>query len=91
MNWWHSQWFATWLKLARGLVLLALCVSAHASQIIGNGIHRIGTLSNSFAHIDGTDTRVDVDIAIIDTGIQLTHPDLNVYTNVTAERKQPHG
>lgn len=81
--WHNSVWFKRWLTIARGLALLALCVSAQASQIVDFGIHRIGTLSNSFAHIDGTDTRVDVDIAIIDTGIQLTHPDLNVYTNVT--------
>src|SRR5216117_170458 len=27
--------------------------------------------------------RVNVDIAIIDTGIDLTHPDLNVYRNIT--------
>ena len=27
--------------------------------------------------------QVDVDIAILDTGISLTHPDLNVYRNVS--------
>src|SRR5262249_11441352 len=39
---------------------------------------RIGDLANPTAAIDGTDTRVNVDVAVIDTGVDLTHPDLNV-------------
>jgi subtilisin len=31
------------------------------------------------AQIDGIDGRVDVDVAVIDTGVDLSHPDLNVY------------
>ncbi|HEU4682194.1 MAG TPA: S8 family serine peptidase, partial [Gemmatimonadales bacterium] len=34
---------------------------------------------NKIANIDGKDTRVNVDVAVIDTGIDYTHPDLNVY------------
>jgi subtilisin len=45
------------------------------------GVQRIGTASNPQAQIDGIDQRVNVDIAIIDTGISLTHPDLNVFAN----------
>jgi len=52
-------------------------------QIIPTGIRRIGADVSPAAKIDGIDERVNADIAIIDTGIDLTHPDLNVYRNVT--------
>ncbi len=43
------------------------------------GVDRIDADLNATADIDKTDdARVDVDIAIIDTGIDLDHPDLNV-------------
>jgi len=48
------------------------------SQTISTGISRIGSTTNSIKSGDGQGS-VDVDIAIIDTGIDLTHPDLNVY------------
>jgi hypothetical protein len=51
------------------------------SQVVPTGVQRIGTLSNSFAHILSNTNAVNADIAIIDTGIDLTHPDLNVSTN----------
>jgi subtilisin family serine protease len=38
-----------------------------------------GTLSNQFGELDFS----NVDIAILDTGISLDHPDLNVYKNVS--------
>lgn len=54
------------------------------TQVIPTGIRRIGTLSNPYAHIgSGNTNRVNVDVAVIDSGIDLTHPDLNVFTNVT--------
>ncbi len=47
---------------------------------------------------DGDETDVDVDIAILDTGIDLDHPDLNVYKNFsvigingTGDDDQGHG
>ena len=49
------------------------------SQALPTGVDRIDTEVNATAAIDGVDERVDVDIAIIDTGIDLDHPDLNVY------------
>ena len=49
-----------------------------ASQSTPTGVERIGTLLNPVAAINGIDQRVDVDIAIIDTGIDMTHADLNV-------------
>ncbi len=45
------------------------------------GIQRIGALTHPVAKINGIDERVDVDVAIIDTGIDLDHPDLNVVAN----------
>lgn len=49
-----------------------------ASQTLPTGVERIDADLNPMANIDGRDDRVDVDIAIIDTGIDMTHPDLNV-------------
>ena len=48
------------------------------TQNIPTGIDRIDADLNPLANIDGVDERVDVDIAILDTGIDANHPDLNV-------------
>ena len=49
-----------------------------AAQTKPTGVRRVfGTLSPA-AQIDGVDQRVDADVAIFDTGIDPTHPDLNV-------------
>src|SRR5919106_172448 len=49
------------------------------AQTIPTGIQRIFAPGNPNLDIDGVDDeRVDVDVAIIDTGIDLDHPDLNV-------------
>lgn len=48
------------------------------SQRIPSGISRIGAPDSPAAGIDGVPDLMDVDIAIIDTGIDLKHPDLNV-------------
>src|SRR5207302_9335971 len=42
------------------------------------GVERIGTLESRTAKIDKIDERVNIDIAILDTGVQMDHPDLNV-------------
>ncbi|MGY1617214.1 S8 family serine peptidase [Geodermatophilus sp. SYSU D00691] len=52
------------------------------AQIVSNGVSRVGALSSRTARIDGRDQRVDVDIAVLDTGIQPDHPDLNVVGGV---------
>jgi len=52
-------------------------VQAHA-QTMPTGVNRIDAELNPIAGIDGVDDRVDVDVAIIDTGIDVDHPDLNV-------------
>jgi subtilisin len=46
------------------------------AQVIPTGITRIGTMANGFARINGMDERVNVDVAVIDTGIDPDHPDL---------------
>ncbi len=49
-----------------------------AAQDNPTGIERVFADSNPAIDIDGTDDfRVDVDVAVIDTGIDLQHPDLN--------------
>ncbi len=51
-----------------------------AAQTLPTGINRVDAELSPTARIDGIDERVDVDVAVLDTGIDLTHPDLNVYT-----------
>ncbi len=56
------------------------------SQAIPTGVSRTFAAGNSKLSINATDdARVDVDIAVIDTGIDAAHPDLNVFaqTNCT--------
>lgn len=52
------------------------------SQTVPTGIRRIGATANSLSQIDGVDDRVAINVAIIDTGIDTTHPDLNVVGGV---------
>jgi len=52
-------------------------------QLLPTGIDRIDADLSATAKIDGSDERVDADIAIIDSGIDLEHPDLNVVHNVS--------
>jgi len=49
------------------------------AQSIPTGIDRVDAELSPTANIDGLDDQVDVDVAVIDTGIDLDHPDLNVY------------
>jgi subtilisin len=49
------------------------------AQAAPTGIQRIFANANQKISIDGTDDwRVDVDVAVIDTGVDFQHPDLNV-------------
>ena len=47
------------------------------AQTIPTGVSRIGGRLSAVAAIDGSDQRVDADVAIVDTGIG-PHPDLNI-------------
>jgi subtilisin len=49
-----------------------------AAQGTPSNISRVGATRSPAAAIDGSDTRINADVAIIDTGIQPAHPDLNV-------------
>ena len=52
-----------------------------SAQSTPAGILRVGTLQNSDAKIDGVDERVNINVAVIDTGSG-PHPDLNVVGGV---------
>jgi subtilisin family serine protease len=51
-----------------------------AAQTTPTGIDRVDAELSPTARIDGADVRVDVDVAVLDTGVDLDHPDLNVNT-----------
>ncbi len=58
-------------------------LSGHFGAVTPTGIHRAFAPDNPYLTIDGTDDlRIDVDVAIIDTGIDFDHPDLNVVGRV---------
>jgi subtilisin len=58
------------------------------AQEVPTGIQRIFANSNSNLFINGTDDyRVDVDVAVIDTGVDFQHPDLNVVGGVDCTGK----
>ncbi len=63
----------------------------HASaQTMPTGIQRIFAPGNADIGIDGNDDfRVDVDVAVIDTGIDIQHPDLNVLGGVNCTVTNP--
>jgi subtilisin family serine protease len=50
-----------------------------STRTIPTGINRIDAEENATTDIDGTDERVDVDVAVLDTEGKSTHPDLNQY------------
>jgi subtilisin family serine protease len=52
------------------------------SQVIPSGIQRVG-LEKKINGSGIDSSNIDVDIAIIDSGIDLDHPDLNVFNNTT--------
>ncbi len=51
---------------------------AASAQSTPTGINRSNADASPTAAIDGADQRVDVDVAVIDTGVDLDHADLNV-------------
>ncbi|MFQ5523737.1 MAG: S8 family serine peptidase [Acidimicrobiia bacterium] len=64
-------------------------VSLYA-QTVPTGIQRIFADDNPNITIDGTDDkRIDVDVAVIDTGIDLDHPDLNVVASTNCSGGSP--
>ena len=66
------------------------------AQTLPTGIDRVEADLNAISNIDGIDDRVDVDIAILDTGVDTDHPDLNVFASnfcieTTPEDGHGHG
>ena len=62
------------------------------AQQIPTGIQRIFANGNGNLYIDGSDDfRVDVDVAVIDTGVDYEHPDLNVVGGVDCAGGGPFG
>lgn len=66
-------------------------VVAIAAQTLPTGVNRIDADLSATANINGIDDRVNVDIAIIDTGIDPKHPDLYFYKGVTILGAGPLG
>ena len=53
---------------------------AATAQTTPTGINRSDADLSPTAAVNGVDQRVNVDVAVIDTGVDLNHPDLNVNT-----------
>jgi hypothetical protein len=58
-------------------------------QTIPRGVRRIFAPLNPIAGINGSDERVNADVAIVDTGIDGTHPDLNVVGGYNCSTPNP--
>jgi len=65
-------------------------VKAYA-QTLPTGINRVEADLNSTASIDNVNNPLDVDIAIIDSGIDLNHPDINVFKYANCYKTNPAG
>ncbi len=61
------------------------------AQSTPTGVRRIGGTGNPIATIDGVDQRVNADVAIVDTGIDATHKDLNVVGGHNCSSSNPDG
>jgi subtilisin len=58
-------------------------------QQIPTGVRRVFGTVSPIAKINGRDDRVDADVAIVDTGIDRTHPDLNVAGGMNCTSSHP--
>ena len=61
------------------------------AQSMPTGVARIGGRYAPAAAIDGIDQRVDADVAVVDTGIDPTHSDLNVVGGVNCSTSDRTG
>ena len=61
------------------------------AQTLPTGIDRINADLDPTANIDGINDAMNVDIAILDTGIDLDHPDLNVFKHTYCKYRFPFG
>jgi subtilisin family serine protease len=58
-------------------------------QIVSVSMKRVGAHLSATADIDGIDERVDIDVAVLDGGVDPTHPDLNVVGGTSCLPKDP--
>ena len=66
-------------------------IYAITEQTIPTGIQRVFADQNSNMDIDGVDDwRVDADVAVLDTGIDFDHPDLNLYNAIDCTWSGPN-
>lgn len=79
----------------RDFAIIPGVTAVQPAQKLPTGINRIDADLSINARIDGVDERTNIDVAVIDTGIDLTHPDLNVVKSVsftgTATGNDDHG
>ncbi|MDQ4124819.1 MAG: S8 family serine peptidase, partial [Actinomycetota bacterium] len=61
------------------------------AQTLPTGVNRIDGELSPTANINGVDGTIDVDIAILDSGIDLDHPDLNVVSSTNCAGGGPFG
>lgn len=62
-----------------------------AAQTLPTGVDRINAERDPTAKIDGVNDPLDVDIAILDTGVDLTHPDINLFRYAYCQSTNPVG
>lgn len=74
-------------------VRLISAAKASKKQVVPMGIRRSGADRSGTARIDGVEDPLDVDVAVVDTGIDPKHPDLNLAGSVSFVPGQgdPHG
>ena len=60
---------------------------APPAQYVPTGVRRVGADVSPTADIDGVDERIDLDVAVIDDGLDRDHPDLNVVGGKTCVGK----
>jgi len=58
-------------------------------QQVPTGVRRVLGTKSPISGIDGRDDRVNADVAIVDTGIDRTHPDLNVAGGMNCTSSHP--
>lgn len=89
------------LAQAPGVASVEADTRFHATaQSMPTGINRTNADRSPSAAIDRVDQRVNVDVAVIDSGVDLNHPDLNVFragahncsgTGLSAQDRNGHG
>jgi len=73
------------------LIELNQTYSIADDQTIPTGIQRVFANDNGTIDIDGSDDlRVDADVAVLDTGIDFDHPDLNLYNAIDCTWSGPN-